>query len=231
MIICGVDLETTGLSSETDTVTEIGAILWDTDLNEPVKFFNKLIKIDRPVPAEITKLTGITDALLQTHGEDPKDVWQAFKEFQLLADGFMAHNAPFDKGFIEKQCGFKLKSDLWIDSVVDVSYPESIKIRSLKYLAAEHNILNFFPHRAISDVQTMFLVVSRYNWAETIANGRTPNVTLKAMVSYDQNQKAKAAGFYWDAAKKIWFKQVKQNKVPQEKDRCFELGFVTKEVG
>ena len=58
-IVCGVDLETTGLDPQKDQVTEVGAVLWDTELNAPIKFFNKLLRINGSVPAEIVKLTGI----------------------------------------------------------------------------------------------------------------------------------------------------------------------------
>lgn len=228
MIICGLDLETSGLSAEKDQVTEIGAILWDTDLNAPVKFFSKLLKISGQVPPEIVKLTGITDELLKRHGEDPAQVWEEFKAFCEPAHYLMAHNAPFDRGFIETK--FKLDRP-WIDSCVDVEYPESISTRKLTHLAAEHGFVNPFAHRAVTDVLSMFQLVSKYPWSETIQNAITPSVMLRAMVTYNDNQKAKSNGFRWDGTRKVWVKSVKLPKVEAEIKKCLEQGFVARQVG
>lgn len=229
MIICGVDLETTGLDSKKDQITEIGAVLWDTDLNAPIKFFNKLLKIQGKVPPEITKLTGIDDSLLEKYGEVPEVVYKEYTDFKKEADMFLAHNAPFDKGFIEFHIGPQDKP--WIDSCVDVDYPESIQTRKLTHLAAEHGFVNPFAHRAMSDVLTMFQVVSKYDWNTTIKNSLTPSVILKAMVSFENNHKAKGAGFRWDGTKKIWSKMVKQDRVDSEIEKCSSLGFLAKKVG
>ena len=229
-IICGVDLETTGLDAEKDQVTEIGAVLWDTELNAPIKFFNKLLRINGSVPVDIVKLTGIDDALLEKYGESPTKAWDAFWEFQEEADMLLAHNAPFDRGFIEECCD-GMKGRPWIDSCVDVEYPESISTRKLTHLAAEHGFVNPFAHRAMTDVLTMLQLVSRYDWDQVIENAKTPNVTMRAMVSYEQNQKAKGCGYRWDGTKKIWVKQVKEHRIDQEIEKCKELGFLTKRIG
>lgn len=227
--VLGIDLETTGLDNKNDVVTEIGAVLWDTQKNEPIKFFNKLIKIDRPVPEMIVKLTGIDDELLNKFGEESNKVWLDLKEFIKDADCLIAHNAPFDRGFIE-QHGFKIDK-LWIDSSVDVPYDESIQTRKLTHLAAEHGFVNPFSHRAVTDVLTMLQVVSNYDWSEVITNAQTPNATMRAMVTYDQNKKAKDAGYRWDGEKKIWFKNVKEPLTLVETLKCKELGFLSKRIG
>lgn len=229
-IICALDVETTGLSSETDQVTEIGAILWDTELNVPVKFFSKLLCIEGSVPPEIVKLTGITDELLRLYGEDPEDAWAEFFDFCGEADAFMAHNAPFDRGFIAKKMPV-MDPQLWIDSCVDVDYPESITTRKLTHLAAEHGFVNPFAHRAVTDVLTMCQVVARYPWEQTILNAKTPNVELRAMVSYNDNAKAKARGYRWSGDRKFWIKNVKEHRVEQETKECLDAGFAVRKVG
>jgi len=229
MIICGIDLETTGLDSKTDLVTEVGAVLWDTDLNRPVKFFNKLIKIDRPLTQEIIDLTGIDDDLLSKYGEDPKTVWAELLEFQKPADYLLAHNAPFDRGFIE-QHGFKIDKP-WIDSCVDVSYPKEIQTRKLTYLAAEFGFVNPFSHRALTDVLTMLQLCSNFDWNETIENAKTPNAVMRAMVTFQDNKLAKNAGYRWDGEKKFWVKTVKENKINEETIKCKDLGFLSKRIG
>jgi DNA polymerase-3 subunit epsilon len=230
MIICALDLETTGLDPEKDQVTEVGAVLWDTEINQPIKFFNKLLKIKGSVPELIVKLTGITDELLDMYGESPDDVWADFINFKNEAEMFMAHNAPFDRAFTENQIG-EDSFRLWIDSSVDVDYPESITTRKLTHLAAEHGFVNPFAHRAMTDVLTMCQVVSQYDWETTIKNAKTPNVAMRAMVTYDQNQKAKGAGYRWDSTRKFWIKNVKEHRVNEEINKCLQLGFTSKRLG
>lgn len=229
MIINIVDLETTGLDPAKDEVTEIGAILWDTDLNAPVAFFNKLLRINGKLEQKIIELTGITDDLLAKHGELPEKVWKEYSAFCAHADFMLAHNAPFDRGFIEAAIGPELRP--WIDSCTDVDYPETITTRKLTYLAAEHGFANPFAHRAITDVLTTAQIVSRYDWNETIKNAQTPSITLRAMVTYEQNQKAKDLSFRWDATRKIWTKQVKEHRVENEIKKSQDHGFLAKRIG
>jgi DNA polymerase-3 subunit epsilon len=230
-IICAVDLETTGLDSKKDEVTEIGAILWDTELNAPIKFFNRLLKINNgPVPEFIVKLTGITDNLLEKYGEYSDYVFHDFQTFANNADFMLAHNAPFDRKFLEESCQ-DAADWKWIDSCTDVDYPEEISTRKLTHLAAEHKIVNPFAHRAVTDVLTMLAVVSQYDWSQTIKNSQTPNVTLKAMVTYGQNEKAKGNGYRWNAETKSWIKNVKEHKVEAEIAKCRDVGFLVKRIG
>lgn len=224
MIICGFDCETTGLSHETDLVTEIGAVAWDTVSNMPIAFFSTLLKIDRPLPKEIIALTGITDAMLAGFALNQHDGWQKFFDFCSWADSLMAHNAPFDMGFAQKRSNGKIK-DVIIDSAVDVPYPETITTRKLTHLAAEHGFVNPFPHRAVTDVLTMLTIASKYNWDEIIANAKTPSIEIFAKVSYEQKDLAKANGFRWNGDRRTWSKNIKQNKLQAEDLRCSAAGF------
>lgn len=228
-IVCGLDLETTGLDATKDQITEIGAVLWDTEINQPIKFFNKLLQIEGPIPPEIVKLTGITDELLNKYGELPSEVFYEFLEFQAEADVFLAHNAPFDRGFLEAKIDLGEKP--WIDSCVDVDYPESISTRKLTHLAAEHGFVNPFAHRAMTDVLTMMQLVSKYDWNKTIENARTPNVVMQAMVTIPQKDMAKGCGYRFNGSNKKWTKLIKENRVEEEIKKCLEIGFLSKRIG
>ncbi|MHA6799009.1 DEDD exonuclease domain-containing protein [Bounagaea algeriensis] len=95
-----VDLETTGTNRTDDRITEIGAvkIRGGRNLGE----FSTLVDPQRPIPPAVTSITGITDALVA--GAPRIDtVLPAFLEF-CRGCVLVAHNAPFDTGFLQAQC-------------------------------------------------------------------------------------------------------------------------------
>lgn len=95
-----VDVETTGLETDSAAITEIGAVrLRDGQVTGE---FASLINAGRPVPPTITALTGISDAMV-ARAPLPGPVLRAFLAF---ADGCVlaAHNAPFDIDFLRAAC-------------------------------------------------------------------------------------------------------------------------------
>lgn len=94
-----LDVETTGLSVDDDDIIEIGAI--EVCNGEILKEFESLIKIDRSVPDEIQKLTGISDQMIFENGNDLENVLISLLDF--ISDKcLMAYNVSFDIGFIKK---------------------------------------------------------------------------------------------------------------------------------
>jgi DNA polymerase-3 subunit epsilon len=95
-----VDLETTGGSREADAVTEIGAV--KVRAGEVLGELATLVDPGRAVPAQIQVLTGITDAMLVA-APPMREVLPTFLEW---AHGcvLVAHNAPFDVGFLRAAC-------------------------------------------------------------------------------------------------------------------------------
>ena len=59
-----VDIETTGLSAERDEIIELAAIKVRLGEEHPYATHAALVQPGRPLTAEITRLTGITDAML-----------------------------------------------------------------------------------------------------------------------------------------------------------------------
>lgn len=92
-----VDLETTGGSSETCKITEVGAV--KVRAGEVLGEFSTLVNPGEPIPAFISVLTGITDAMVAGAPRE-NAVIPSFLEF---AHGsvLVAHNAPFDIGFLK----------------------------------------------------------------------------------------------------------------------------------
>ena len=214
MLIGGLDVETTGLSPKEDEITELGMVIWDSELDAPVwmeSIFRKDCK--KKISPQITELTGITRDLLDDYGRPDDYIQEKVTEFSNAVQFYMAHNAKFDRGFMDNK--FKMVNKPWVCSVKDIEYPESFKTKSLGPLAAYHGFINPWPHRALTDVLTMFKVASNYNFHEILANARLPKVTLECKISYDQRHLPKEAGFYWDSGKKIWFKEMRKDKATE----------------
>ena len=95
-----VDLETTGGSPASCDITEIGAV--KVRGGEILGEFQTLVRPPGAIPPFISVLTGITDSMVATSPR-PAAALPAFLEF---ARGcvLVAHNAPFDLGFLRAGC-------------------------------------------------------------------------------------------------------------------------------
>lgn len=116
------DTETTGLKAlEGDRVIEIGAVEMINHIPSGPTL-RLLINPGKPVSEDTIRITGITDADLvdKPRFEDPAIV-DAFLEF-VGDDEIIAHNAAFDKGFINmelEKCGRAVIPDeRWIDTLL-----------------------------------------------------------------------------------------------------------------
>ena len=94
------DLETTGLSSRTDTIIEIGAVIMKE--GREVDRFQTFVAPGRKLDPKIIELTGITDNML-LGAPTIEEVLPKFLEF--VGDRVLvAHNSDFDTGFIRAAC-------------------------------------------------------------------------------------------------------------------------------
>ncbi len=94
------DLETTGLSSRTDTIIEIGAVRMKN--GKEVDRFQSFVAPGRILDPKIVELTGITDAML-IGAPALEEVLPKFLEF-VGNRVLVAHNSDFDTGFIRAAC-------------------------------------------------------------------------------------------------------------------------------
>ncbi len=194
--ILGVDFETTGLDAAEDRITEVGAVLFDWETQTPLVVMSTFVNPGRPIPEEITKLTGISNEMVAEYGLPEKDVLGDLRHILDCADYAMAHNAAFDKGFYDAAVlrhGFAPDDKVWLCTMDDIKYPDSITTRNLCYLAAEHSIINPFRHRAVFDVLTMLKVASNYEIDAIITSAQEPTLYVQALVSFDDKEKAFSA--------------------------------------
>jgi DNA polymerase-3 subunit epsilon len=108
LIFAVVDIETTGNGPKGQKITEISALIFDG--KKIIDEFTSLVNPEQNIPAFITNLTGITNAMVRNA---PK-FYDIAKKVEEITKGtiFVAHNVNFDYNIIHaefKSLGFDFK--------------------------------------------------------------------------------------------------------------------------
>lgn len=151
-----LDLETTGLSAERDAIIEVGAVKYRD--GEMVDEFVSLVNPGRPIPSEITMLTGITD----------RDVSSApaFSQIETALMRFVGalpvvgHNVSFDLGFVRGQGLLTENKGLDTWELATILLP-SLPGYSLAALAGHFGLSLPNAHRALNDARATGLLLAR----------------------------------------------------------------------
>ena len=145
------DIETTGLSKETESITEIGAV--KVVDGKVIDRFSTFVNPERPIPAEITKLTGITNEMV---ADAPviTEILPRFLEFCQDAV-LVAHNANF--GFIrlnaERKCGIEVKNTVLDTLELSRSLLPELKKHKLDIVCEQLGVSLEGHHRAVNDAE------------------------------------------------------------------------------
>ena len=156
-----VDIETTGLSPRTDEIIEIGAI--KVVENKIVDTYDTLLRIDGYLNPFITRLTGITNEML----EEGKKQEEALKEFIEFAgnETIMGHNVNFDINFIYDKCESYLDYYLSNDFVDTMRIAKHVlpNVRNYKLgtLADYFDVDYRNAHRGLKDVEITYEVYNK----------------------------------------------------------------------
>lgn len=146
-----LDTETTGLSVQDNKLIEIAAARLRG--REVVDRFDTFVHPGGPIPPEIVRLTGITDADVAA-APSPEEAVAALEEF-VGGCPVIAHNATFDRSFIEAVKGGVRVSEVWIDSLA-LSRIALPRLASHKLSAlAELFGCSAVSHRASDDVDAL----------------------------------------------------------------------------
>ena len=154
------DLETTGLNASRHEIIEVAAIRFKkgTTTHETLQ---GLVKPKKPVPQEITDLTGITQEMVDRDGEPLHEVLAAFAAF--VGDRrLVSFNAEFDMAFLQAaakgsglpafsnpvSCALKMARRAW---------PKRKSFR-LDDLASDGQFQKGAAHRALEDARRALIV-------------------------------------------------------------------------
>jgi DNA polymerase III subunit epsilon len=150
-----VDLETTGWSPRVAAITEIAAVRVRAGQRQGE--FASLVNPGVPVPPGIEDLTGISDWMLAAAPRLPA-VLPGLLDF---ADGciLVAHNAPFDVGFLRAgcdECGLAWPRFTALDTVMlarQLMDPDEVPDCKLGTLAGFFRARTTPSHRALADAR------------------------------------------------------------------------------
>lgn len=241
--VLGFDIETTGLDVANDRIIEVGAAVWCTEDKVPLEMFSCFVMPNsvshQTLSPEITKLTGIKQEWIERYGEPLTHAVDQLNRIisQYDVEYVVAHNGEnYDKPLycaevkrLGVPCGLAERLP-WIDTRQDLPFREEPQSRRLTHLATDHGFLNPFQHRALFDVLTMLRVMSFYDFNDIVKLSQVPWVTLRALVDYDNREKAKELRYGWEQVgdkkyPKCWVKRVRANRVEEETAQAAAKGF------
>jgi len=222
-----LDVETTGLDQVRDEVIELAMIkfdyLPDGSITRVTDIFTAFNEPSRPIPPEITELTGITDEIVAGHRIDP-DAVAAFAEDAVIV---IAHNAGFDRKFSERYWPvFQHKA--WGCSATEVDWRKhGFDGSRLGYLLAGAGFFHQ-AHRAIDDCHALLEILAfelpdlgEPALAVLLERARKKTMRIWAEQSpFDLKDELKRRGYRWsdgsDGRPKSWYIDVEESKHESE---------------
>lgn len=148
-----LDLETTGIKPDRSGITEVAIISMVSGKEE---VFETLVNPERPIPEEITKITGITEEMVS--GKPTISELAPILDEMLKGAIFVSHNVPFDWGFLDYSFRRHLHKPLCMPSLCTLRLAR-------KYLGLRSNKLcsvsEYFKielknaHRAMNDTRAV----------------------------------------------------------------------------
>lgn len=217
-----VDVETTGLEPGRHEIIELAMIPFTYGLDGEVlgvgEAFHGLREPSHPIPPEITAITGLDDAAVAGQAIDV----DAVTAFVAPAHLVVAHNAAFDRKFLERFCqGFTTKA--WACSMSQVDWAaEGYEGAKLAYLAGAAGFF-YERHRATHDCHAAIELLARPlprtgrpGLAQLLERARAPSWRIWAEgAPYDLKHLLKARGYRWNGddngAPKAWWTEVAQD--------------------
>lgn len=227
-----LDVETTGTDFAADEVIELGILKFEYGASGRIyrvlETFNQLHQPSRPIPAEVTRLTGITDADVAGQRIDDDAV------LQLAADAavVIAHNASFDRQMCEPRWPvFREKN--WACSCHQIPWrAEGHEGMKLGYLLTD---LGFFHrgHRAVDDCHALLRLLAtplrisgQLALSALLEKARRSTVRLWAQGSpFEAKAILKARSYRWSARRRSWYIDLDEAQIEIERTFLSEQVF------
>lgn len=219
-----LDTETTGLSVDTDQVIELGMIVFEFDpvqgtIHRVIDVFDELEDPLRPIPPESTAVHHITDEMVKGKRIDDSKVEAIVKDASVV----IAHNASFDRPFVEKRWPVFEKKQ-WACSIRDIDWKsEGVSSAKLEFLLQTQGIF-YEAHRAETDCWALLELLSvvlpqsqQPAMLTLLESLNQPQIRLFATGSpFDSKDALKVRGYRWAPEIKCWWRNLAGDKALQE---------------
>lgn len=155
-----IDIETTGGLPRRDKIIEIGIILYDGE--KEIDRFESLIDPGVTIPPQITRLTGITNQMI----EGAPKFYEIAKKIVEITKGaiFVAHNVRFDYNFIREEfarLGYTYTRKQLCTKRLAKKSIEGLRSYSLESLIHYFGIKVKSRHRALDDAYAASVVLDQ----------------------------------------------------------------------
>lgn len=223
-----LDTETTGLNHRTDEIIEIGVIAFTFDdqgaIGDVTGIYGGLRQPNVAIPAEITRLTGITDDMVAGQAIDMERLASLVGD----ADLIIAHNAGFDRPFCEAVSPI-FNEKAWACSVSEIDWRvRGFEGNKLGYLIGQSGYFHD-GHRAVDDCFALLEVLEQNRpgqegmtpFMELHAASRRSRVRIYAENSpFDMKDHLKKRGYRWsdgsDGRPKSWWAELPEEMLAEE---------------
>ena len=221
-----IDTETTGISHDHDRIIELGIVVVEYcpetgQAYRVIETYNELEDPGMPIPLESTNIHGITDDMVMGKKIFNSMVEKLVEDVDLV----IAHNAAFDRRFIEARLPF-FKKKAWGCSYAQMPWKgEGFGAASLEFLAYKFGF-HFSGHRASMDCHALLEILqselpsSGAKVFKTLLDkASATDVKLWALsASFENKDKLKNRGYRWDAERKTWHKIISNDDLEKETD-------------
>lgn len=225
MNICFLDLETTGLDKNNNKIIEIAlkGVKIDQSNGSILSFYDEYQSFQDPsesISEEITRFTGITNDMVKGHEID----WEYVNAIIENSDLLIAHNARFDRGFLDKYLPLS-KEKIWACSIEDITWLERGFVKqNLELLSVWHGFY-FDSHRAMNDVDALIYLLTHPSYkndkpiSELINNSKIPYYIVSAKNSpFEKKDILRENAYRWNGEKKYWWKKIIHAHIEEERE-------------
>ena len=222
-----VDLETSGLDPENDTIIELAVMLvWVDEEDEVTAHIGPFSWLEDPeveLDPRVSLVTGLANHMLTGHKIDDVSV----EGYLSRADVLVSHNAAFEIGFLERRYP-SLRHTKWGCSLKDIDWlMAGLDGRAQGSLLAQHGWYSE-AHRASPDVWALFVLLmqrrcgigpgpNRSHLQRLLQTVETDTVMVEARgAPFGKKDALKARQYRWNANAGFWEKELSCELVEHE---------------